>query len=158
MNEPNFSFLEGESLLPRKHSMHAGLNIPLYKGPFKRKISYLAPSVIYKQQGEFSQLDIGSFVLYDPVSLGLWYRGVPFRKNVSERQDHDALVAIFGLKLKGFEFGYSYDITLSGLGTATGGAHEISLSYLFSTKTNKKNPKPQKLIPCPAFYDHGLFY
>ncbi|MGK7395786.1 MAG: PorP/SprF family type IX secretion system membrane protein [Candidatus Cyclobacteriaceae bacterium M3_2C_046] len=158
MNEPNFSFLDGQSLLPRKHSIHSGITIPLYNGPFNRaRISYLAPSVIFKKQGEFTQLDFGSTLVYDPVSFGLWYRGIPFKKNPSGRPDHDALVGVVTMKVKDLEFGYSYDITLSGLGTATGGAHEISLSYLLNTRQIRNNHKPQKRIPCPVFYDEGLF-
>jgi type IX secretion system PorP/SprF family membrane protein len=157
LNEPNFSLLEQESLLPMKHSFHGGVKIPLNNGPFKRnKISSLAPSIIYKKQGNFSQLDLGTYLLYDPITIGLWYRGVPFKKNVSDQRSHDAVAAIFGLRLDGFEFGYSYDVTVSRLGTASGGAHEISLSYLLNSR-NKNNPKPKKFIPCPAFYDRGLF-
>jgi type IX secretion system PorP/SprF family membrane protein len=157
LNEPNFSLLDQESLLPKKHSVHAGMKIPLYNGPFKRaRISSLAPSVIYKQQGTFYQLDMGSYLLYDPISIGLWYRGVPFRRNEFGNRNHDAVSAIFGLKIDGFEFGYSYDITVSRLGAASGGSHELSISYLFKTKSTN-NPKPRKFIPCPAFYDHGLF-
>ena len=158
MNEPNFSLIDEYSILPKKHSIHSGITIPLYNGPFKKaRISYLAPSVIFKKQGEFTQLDFGSTLVYDPVSFGLWYRGIPFNKNVSGKIDHDAMIAVVSMKHKTLEFGYSYDVTLSGLGTATGGAHEISISYLFSTKQIKNNHKPQKFIPCPAFYDEGLF-
>lgn len=157
LNEPNFTLLDTESTVPMRHSIHAGFKMPLYSGMMKKdRIASLAPSFVLKKQGEFTQLDIGSYLYYDPVTFGLWYRGIPVQENIAGHSDHDAIVAVIGMKLKNIELGYSYDVTISGLGTATGGAHEVSITYLIPSG-NSHRPKPQKFIPCPAFYDRGLF-
>lgn len=157
LNEPNFTLLDTESTVPMRHSIHAGFRMPLYSGLMKKdRVASLGPSIILKKQGQFTQIDLGSYLYYDPVTFGLWYRGIPLQQNVPGYSDHDAIVAVIGIKHKSIEIGYSYDVTISGLGTATGGAHEVSLTYLIP-KNNTSRPKPQKFIPCPTFYDHGLF-
>ena len=31
----------------------------------------------YRKQDEFNQLDLGAYWQYNPIELGLWYRGIP---------------------------------------------------------------------------------
>lgn len=94
-----------------------------------------------RQQGNNVQMDIGLNLIYSPVMLGLWYRGIPLRKT-GQTYQNDALVAIFALHVDKMMVQYSYDITVSPLRFATGGAHEISIWYgldaLFSF-TGKNN-------------------
>ncbi|MGK7396310.1 MAG: PorP/SprF family type IX secretion system membrane protein [Candidatus Cyclobacteriaceae bacterium M3_2C_046] len=157
LNEPNQSLLGEVSVLPRKRSIHGGVKIPLYRGPFKKdRTSSIAPSFVYRSQGSFDQFDLGLYYLYFPVMAGVWYRGIPVQQSVADNVSHDAVTVIFGLKIQTFEVGYSYDLTISSLGTSAGGAHEISLKYEFITKGHFKRPKPDKFIPCPVFYDKGL--
>ena len=151
INEPDQSLIDEVSEIPMKISIHGGMRIPLYKGPFKdKKISSIAPSFVYKRQGEFDQLDVGMHFHYNPVMLGVWYRGIPVRQNAADNINQDAISVLMGLKFDKFDLGYSYDITTSGIGAATGGSHEISLVYQFSLETLNKI-KPQKRIPCPTF-------
>lgn len=152
MNRPNSSLLEGNSRLPMKISVHAGVKIPLYKGPQKRSnISSVSPSFVYKKQGQFDQLDMGIHFAYNPVMIGFWYRGIPVQKSESGRFNHDAVSFLFGLKFDGFDVGYSYDMTVSGLGANTGGSHEISLIYQLSIQKSRKVKRREKYIPCPTF-------
>ncbi|QSE96143.1 PorP/SprF family type IX secretion system membrane protein [Fulvivirga lutea] len=152
INQPNRSLLDEESEVPMKTSVHAGFRIPLYHGLMKRaRVSSIAPSFIYKTQGEFDQLDVGLHFLYEPVMIGLWYRGIPVQQNVSDNISQDAVVIILGMQLKDFEIGYSYDFTVSELGTISGGAHEVSLQYRFEAMSGGKAKKPDKYIPCPTF-------
>ena len=152
LNRPNRSLLNEESEVPIKSSIHAGFRIPLYTGLLKRlKSASLAPSFIYKSQGEFDQLDIGLYFIYDPIMIGLWYRGIPIQQNVNDNISQDALVIILGMQLKDIQIGYSYDFTVSELGTISGGAHEISLQYNFNSMVRNKAKKPVKFIPCPTF-------
>ncbi|MDR2847728.1 MAG: type IX secretion system membrane protein PorP/SprF, partial [Bacteroidales bacterium] len=51
-----------------------------------------------------------------------------------------------GLAYGNFTVGYSYDFTISSLGPATGGSHEITLSISFN-EGNKADRKTS--IPCP---------
>ncbi|HNP18577.1 MAG TPA: type IX secretion system membrane protein PorP/SprF [Fulvivirga sp.] len=152
INEPNRSLLEEESVIPMKTSIHAGVRIPLYHGAFKRdRTSSIAPSFIYKNQGEFDQLDVGLHFLYEPIMIGLWYRGIPIEQNVNDKVSHDAVVIILGMQFEQMEIGYSYDFTVSELGAISGGAHEVSLLYRLDIAFKSKMKKKDKFIPCPTF-------
>ncbi len=153
INTPNRSLLGKEGNIPMKTSVHAGFRVPLYSGLFKKqRSSSLAPSFVYQRQGEFDQLDIGFHFLYEPVMIGLWYRGIPVQQNVKDNISQDAVVLILGMRFDQMEIGYSYDFTISELGNLGGGAHEVSLKYnldmaLRSSRVKKKD----KFIPCPTF-------
>jgi type IX secretion system PorP/SprF family membrane protein len=152
MNEPNLTLIEDESKLKMKTSVHAGAKIPIKNGPFRmRRNASIAPSFIYKKQGEIDQLDMGVHFYYDPIMIGFWYRGIPIMKNeVSKLVSQDALAFLIGLRHNEFTFGYSYDVTISSLGPSSGGAHEVSLSYSMSLRKNLK-VRREKFIPCPTF-------
>lgn len=152
INQPNQSLIGEESRWPRKISVHGGAQFPLYTGVRKRnKISSLAPSFNYKRQGTFDQLDLGLHFLYDPIMIGLWYRGIPLKQNVEDRVNQDAVVIILGLRFKNLDVGYSYDFTTSQLNLLSGGAHEVSIKYEFETFRRDKVRKRDKFIPCPTF-------
>jgi type IX secretion system PorP/SprF family membrane protein len=101
---------------------------------------------LYKQQAEFSQLDLGFYWHYNPMVLGIWYRGIPI---INQNKKNDSVILLIGLKTDDFNIGYSYDFTVSKLITSTGGSHEVSLSYSFSKPTKKHRSK--KMVPCPEF-------
>lgn len=152
LTEPEMSLIGDSNPLSMKISIHGGIRIPLYKGmTHLEKLSSIAPSFIYKRQGINDQLDVGINWHYDPVSAGLWYRGVPLRKSSADRNfyDRDALIFKFGLVFPGFQAGYSYDFTISEFGSASGGAHEISLIFDFEVELRKRRKK--EFIPCPTF-------
>lgn len=152
INRPNRSILDGTAQIPIKTTFHGGVRIPLYHGPFKRdRVAALAPSFIYKQQGRFDQLDVGAYFLYEPVVVGLWYRGIPIQQTVSDHISHDAVVVILGFQFEKIEISYSYDLTVSSLGPIAGGAHEVALKYKLNVINNVKTKKKEKYIPCPTF-------
>jgi len=153
---PNTAFISGVSdKLPRKYSIHAGYRIPLKKET-TRHIYYdrnqksidLYPAINYKLQGEFQQLDLGMYLTYTPVSVGIWYRGVPVNI-LGNYNNSEAIIFSLGLNTRGLNIGYSFDYTLSGLGISSGGAHEISLIYEFFLGDPRKPPKSVRQIPCP---------
>lgn len=161
MNQPSISVLNEASRLPMKTAIHAGARIDLSGGPRNGgRVSYLTPSFIYRMQGKsFSQLDLGVNYHIDPVSVGLWYRGKPFEKTVVNSIAQDALILTLGLYFKQLSVGYSYDFTISEMETASGGAHEISLVWEFSSKpSNRSSKKKYKLIPCPTFNSKDGFW
>jgi type IX secretion system PorP/SprF family membrane protein len=161
MNRPSISVLNEFSRLPMKTAIHAGARIDLSGGPHNGgRVSYLTPSFIYRMQGKsFSQLDLGVNYHIDPVSVGLWYRGKPFEKTVVNSIAQDALILTLGLYFKQLSIGYSYDFTISEMETASGGAHEISLVWEFSSKpSNRSSKKKYKLIPCPTFNSKEGFW
>lgn len=154
LNRPNRSLLNEDSSLPIKTTIHGGVRIPLYVGPFKKyRISVLSPSFVYKQQGRFSQLDVGAYFLYEPVVLGLWYRGIPVKQDAKDNISQDAVVVILGFQFEKIEMAYSYDFTVSELGPSSGGTHELSLKYkLPIATTNSRFKRREKYIPCPTFH------
>lgn len=152
LNRPNRSLLNEVAQIPIKTSFHGGVRIPLYHGPFKREhVAAIAPSFVYKRQGQFDQLDLGAYFLYEPVVVGLWYRGIPIEQNVRDNISQDAVVVILGFQLAKVELSYSYDLTVSDLGPIAGGAHEIALKYKLDIIGTQKNKKKEKYIPCPTF-------
>ncbi|HEY3405946.1 MAG TPA: type IX secretion system membrane protein PorP/SprF [Ohtaekwangia sp.] len=152
LNKPNRSLVGDEAEIPIKTTIHAGVRIPLYHGLFKKdRIAAIAPSFIYKQQGNFDQLDIGTYFLYEPVVLGLWYRGIPLKQNVSDNMSQDAVVIILGFQMQKVELSYSYDLTVSNLGPISGGSHELALKFKLDMAAQVHTRKKEKFIPCPTF-------
>ena len=156
ITQPDMAFLsQDQSILPRKYSLQAGykLNIRqasihhIYNGRNQRAID-LYPTINYRRQGKFEQLDAGMYFDTDPVLFGLWYRGIPFKK-FDTFYMNEALIFMVGLNTNGFNIGYSFDYTLSAIGIASGGAHEISISYQFFSGNPRKPPRSVRIIPCP---------
>ena len=152
INEPNYSLLGEDAKLPMRLSIHGGFRIPIKHGVLSTsKLSSIAPSFVYKSQGEFQQFDIGTNIIFDPVMVGLWYRGIPTRKNQSEQASQDAVIFILGLNLKFIEVGYSYDFTISSIGPQSGGSHEISVTLLLPELNPNKVKRRDKILPCPNY-------
>jgi len=152
LTQPEMSLIGDSNPLNMKISIHGGIRIPLYKGATKLQyLSSIAPSFVYKRQGINDQLDMGINWHYDPISAGLWYRGVPFGKTDPNENlyDRDALIFKFGLIFPDIQVGYSYDFTISEFGGASGGAHEISIIFDFEAQLRKK--RKEKFLPCPTF-------
>jgi len=152
INQPNRSLINQYAYVPMKLTVHGGVRIPLYSGAFKKpRIPVLSPSFVYKRQANFQQLDLGAYLLYDPIVFGLWYRGIPVSKNADNSPSQDAVVVILGFQFNRIEIVYSYDVTVSPLGPASGGAHEIALKYHHEIPERQKSRKREKFLPCPSF-------
>lgn len=157
VNTPNQSFLDGVSPLPAKFSLHAGYRISLGEGSRRqdfthmRKERYFTPTINYKRQGPFEQLDVGAYFYVEPIVFGLWYRGLPY-KPVEQQSNRDAIVMMVGVNLlSGLNIGYSFDYTVSQLGIQSGGAHEISVSWTLPNKYQGKPSRRDTILPCPKF-------
>jgi type IX secretion system PorP/SprF family membrane protein len=134
LTEPDESFLSsGASPLPMKFTGHAGAVIPL-EGRYGR--SNISPNIIYQQQQDFRELNIGLYLTKESIVGGLWYR------------NQDAVVALIGFQQDPVKIGYSYDITVSKLGIVTAGSHEISFQLLFKCKPKRKK---FRTVSCPSF-------
>jgi len=152
---PVNSLITGDSQLDIKYSGHIGYKFLLptatdfnFPGGF-RDVS-ITPTMQYKQQGQFSQLDAGLYFTYEPFVFGTWYRGLPF-KPVDGISNNEAIIFLAGISSNGLHIGYSFDYTISQLGIATGGAHEVSIRYEFFLGDPRKPPKNVRRIPCPKF-------
>ena len=152
LNKPNYSMLGEDAELAMRLSVHGGFRIPIRHATLsKSKLSSFAPSFIYKSQGEFKQFDIGANIIFDPVMVGLWYRGIPTNKNYNQKASQDAVVFILGLNLQFIEVGYSYDFTISDIGPQSGGSHEISITLLLPELHPNRVKRKDKILPCPNY-------
>jgi len=78
------------------------------------------------------------------------FPNILLQKKIIQKLD-DILGQLEEKKKEIINIGYSYDITLSNLGTQSGGAHEFSISYAWFSGDPRKPPKNVRLIPCPNF-------
>ena len=124
--------LLGVSKLPAKFTVHGGGIINLEKGGE----SYISPNILFQAQQKFIQLNLGVYYRKDAFVAGLWYR------------NQDAVIALVGIKTNSFQFGYSYDVTISKLAGNTAGSHEISMQIQMQCKPKKKK---YRTISCPSF-------
>ena len=131
--EQNESFLGGNSPLPRKYTVHGGGNIPI-GGKYSETV--ISPNFMYRQQGDFKQLNLGCYFKKQQIVGGLWYRG------------NDSFIMLLGMEENQFRIGYSYDVTISKLTNSTAGSHEVSLGYQFTCKTP---PKKYRMVSCPSW-------
>jgi type IX secretion system PorP/SprF family membrane protein len=147
LTQPDISYLETEKdPLSIKYSAHGGIKFNLEPGFINdyfnntRQERTLSFAFNYRRQGLFDQLDIGTELYFEPVILGLWYRGLPTRIGLP---NNEALIAVLGFSLQsGVDVGYSYDFTLSDLGWRnSGGAHEISFRYSFVEQSIEKGKR-----------------
>lgn len=140
---PNKSFMGNEDKLPIEYSIYGSLTLFRYGRLIKPVDETVTVASIFRGMGKNAQLDIGVYWAQIPLTLGLWYRGIPVLN--SDRGDSFALMA--GIKQQHFTIGYSYDFTISNLVNKTAGAHELSLAYEFAKTKRKK----LHAVPCPEF-------
>ena len=148
LNTPNHSLSHDYAeKLNMRLSAHGGGRISLNRGPRAKNSKDIVFAFNYTKQGEFDQLDLGTYYDLKIMTVGVWYRGIPLiQKAADESIDIDAVSLVFGFGNKLWRMGYSYDLTLSKLGIATsGGSHEISLKYLWDVS---KKDGPPMYHPC----------
>jgi|ERR1035437_1844042 type IX secretion system PorP/SprF family membrane protein len=136
LNQPDISYTDVKFPMPMKITADLGAMIPIDNS----KKTLLSPNVICILQQSFQQYNLGLDMQHGLFTGGLWYRFSP--------TNGDAMVGMLGIKYKRLKVAYSYDITISGLANYSGGAHEISLGFLFNSK---KNNTTSRRINCPAF-------
>jgi len=155
LNTPNQAMLAEKSPLPVKYSVHSGIQVPVSGSDEHRRDmnkNVLTPSFNFTHQGRFNQLDIGMYYTYEPLVLGIWYRGIPVAKTFNNNPNNDALIITAGVSWSRLNFGYSYDITISKLAPSARGSHEISLSYQFcDPNALRKKRKALRVISCAKF-------
>jgi type IX secretion system PorP/SprF family membrane protein len=149
VNRPNQSLIRSSNdLMAPKLALMTGLNFPLSEG------KSIKPALYIKNQGVFSQLDLGTYLQLDPIVLGLWYRGLPLNKISGESSaSRESLIGLIGIQNNRFSLGYSYDFTVSGLGIGSGGAHELSFSYVLNWDFGQRKTyqRFRQSFACPKF-------
>src|SRR5690554_123711 len=137
LTRPNLSYINNEhDRLPIKYGVHGGVRLDLsggfindyFNNTLQERAMFFAFN--YKSQDPFHQLDVGGQIFFEPLILGLWYRGLPVKYNFP---NNESIILLVGLALKnGMDIGYSFDATTSKLGLKnSGGAHEVSIRYSF---------------------------
>ncbi|MFZ4521542.1 MAG: type IX secretion system membrane protein PorP/SprF [Bacteroidales bacterium] len=143
MTQPKIGFYaDNETKLYMKFTVHAGSVINLHKNGSSsedREFS-ISPNILYQQQFKFHQLNVGLYLTVDPFIGGVW-----FRHNF---ENADAVIPMIGLHYKSLRVGYSYDLTISKLKSASGGAHEVSASWQFPCLEKRRHIRA---IKCPRF-------
>ncbi|NPA35905.1 MAG: type IX secretion system membrane protein PorP/SprF [Chlorobi bacterium] len=149
LSKPNYTFLGEEMKYDLKYTFFGGINIWHERkrtSVVERSFSF---SFRYQHQAKYNQVDVGVYWHNSPIELGVWYRGLPFgNEDISVNQD--AIVALIAYDLGPFRVGYSYDITISGLGIQSAGAHEISLIFEFNQKLNLRSGGRRPAVPCSS--------
>jgi type IX secretion system PorP/SprF family membrane protein len=102
-----------------------------YRIPMKKRPIVLIPSIFIKTNLSSYQVDWNiNGILKDKYWGGISYRM------------QDAIVLLGGVELNnGLRIGYSYDVSVSKLGDAKGGSHEIMLGYRFDLSLEKRKKK-----------------
>jgi len=122
LTQPDQSFLVPTSRLPIKFTGHTGAVIPLGKKTRFNDPAKISPNILFQQQQDFRQINLGMYFQKSPFIAGLWYR------------NRDAFIVLVGLQQGIFKFGYSYDVTVSRLTNSTAVAHEISFAMQIECK------------------------
>ncbi|MFT4834991.1 MAG: type IX secretion system PorP/SprF family membrane protein [Marinoscillum sp.] len=146
----NVSFIGGESTLATRYSLHGGIAIDL-AGPgrnARKTAKTIMPTFNYISQGGFSQLDAGVIGQYEPLVMGVLYRGIP---NPLSEGEYSAASFIFGLSKFDLSLGYSFDLPLNNR-INQGGIHEISITFLFDPSDPGATPRSAKRLKCPLPY------
>lgn len=142
LTTPNEGFIS-YSELPMKFTVHAGGIISI-EGDNSRKRTIeetsISPNIMFQKQQDFEQLNYGLYLNKFPFVGGVWYR--------QNFDNSDAVIILLGFQQQMFKFGYSYDLTVSKLTNASGGAHEFSLTIQFECAPKHKRIRA---INCPSF-------
>ena len=132
INTPDISILgindnlfEG---LPLRWSLHAGAQFLLNNNSGIR--TFLSPNALFVKQGDYIQINAGSYISFGSFFTGLWYRHA--------NTNPDALILTAGLKKGMLKIGYSFDYTISKFGIANGGSHELGIVIDLGFNKKKK--------------------
>lgn len=161
--EPNESFINLESNLPVKFVATADFQIQQserargysHTGGFK-----FNPAIIYMNQAGMDSWSVGLNIYKNPLYVGVWYRNSEF-----QFLDNSALVIMLGLNANlgdnvRMKVLYSYDIMLTDITRATGGSHELTLTFemdemrLFGSNKNNfghRRGSASRALECSPF-------
>lgn len=131
--------------IPQRYSVFGGGKFMIRGRTIKMKEESVSFVFNFLTQKKIKYFDLGSYYTLDPVTFGLWYRGLPL---FPDNPNLGAITFLFGYRYNEFRFGYSYDYTTSKLIAKTGGAHEISIMYFFNER--KRQRVKHKPVPCPS--------
>jgi type IX secretion system PorP/SprF family membrane protein len=147
--EPNQDFFSSvdaggtnnpKNIIPRRYTGHLGLVVPLIISRNEKKAANLYPNVIFMNQRQFNQLNLGMYANKGPLVAGVY-----FRQNTVNA---DAFIVILGIRTPKVKVGYSYDATVSEARPGAVNSHEISLALELKKRIPKRTIRPMR---CPDF-------
>ncbi|HAF30452.1 MAG TPA: hypothetical protein DCG75_15525 [Bacteroidales bacterium] len=143
----NKQFAQDDTYPALKIAVYGGARFKFFESVRSKKDKFFSLSFLYKNQAGFNQLDFGANYENDPFRIGIWFRGIPA---FGQTADLNAVVLLVGYSFNNILINYSYDISTSRLLASTGGAHEISIAYRFSSDWGGRKRK-MGAVPCPYF-------
>jgi type IX secretion system PorP/SprF family membrane protein len=133
LNKPNQSlFNDSTDYKERKYTFNFEMEIPFFKRDGVKKFVTFNPSVILQHQGGTTYISYGIYCNRKGLSAGAW-----IRNNNNGFTDTIFMLGFVGSR---FKSAVTYDLNLTGLGFKSGGAFEISLSYLLKQPGYKNVP------------------
>lgn len=150
IGRPDQSLLGGEMRIPYRFVGYMGGRLSFKTMRMKkrgRENVYLM--LHYSQQEKYRQGYAGAHWEHGQMISGIWYRGLPFMKAYEKNINSDALVLMLGMRWGNLMCLYSYDFSLSKLIVASGGSHEVTLTWKWA---NEKLSKKKSMTPvaCPG--------
>lgn len=138
LTQPNNAFSDEstDARLPMRLSAQVGMKIPFLESMSNRNVDYegaIMPAIYYSQQGDFRQLDVGANVYYHPLTVGLWYRGVPIQESAN-----GAISLMTAFRYQKVSVAYNYDLPVGRFAGITGGAHELTLIIKMGEDQSKR--------------------
>jgi type IX secretion system PorP/SprF family membrane protein len=132
--------------IPIRLTGNIGFQIPIAQSNFRKNNEdyFLSPNVMTSLQGQFYQVTGGATARLGAISAGGYLR---YANSVV-----DAAIMQIGFQRDVFKLGYSYDYTLSQLGSL-GGSHEISLALNFGESDDwKRQHKAKRYGNCMRIF------
>jgi type IX secretion system PorP/SprF family membrane protein len=146
LTRANESLTNTESITPLKFTFFGGYKFDFNKNSLLRwPERSVSVTFLYKKQEKYDQLDLGVYWTHQPITLGMWYRGIPV-KNVANKIDQDAIIVLAGVRINQFKLAYSYDVSISSIFLQSKGSHEITLTWEIPYRGPRKKITA---MPCP---------
>jgi len=128
-----------DTRINRKYTFHLGYLYEM-EGRLLNQERIISPNILVQLQGTQQNITWNLNGQYDGFLAGIGIRH-NFKAQI------DALIFFGGIKTKQMRITYSYDMNIGKIVTYSTGAHEISITVLWDTKTKKKH----NVIKCPSF-------
>jgi type IX secretion system PorP/SprF family membrane protein len=147
LSQPDASIQDIESPLPMRFTFHAGTMIEVVSfNHSEKRVLYLSPNVKFDYQDNIKVVTWGMYAVSNPLYIGMFYQN---KNGLIDFENTNALIFTTGFEGElnrdtRFTFGYSYDLSTTGLGTRTYGSHEITLMLNFGTASMFGLPKRGK--------------
>lgn len=132
LTSPEESFLNLETRLPRRYTVHYGSMIPVAHSIAKGRSSfYISPLFKFDYQSKLKVYTVGFLTMFKPFYIGFMYQDNKF-----ENRDTKTLIFTGGMDGQlnskiNYTFGYSYDLNITGISASAKGVHELSLKLVF---------------------------